>query len=481
MTEARRAGEPPRRELERRVVTVLFCDLADFTSLSERLDAEDVAIVQNAYFDAVRQAVGRHGGTLEKFIGDAAVAVFGVPTAGERDAERAVRCGLAVVGAIEQLGTRVGLDDGALHVRVGVNTGEAVVHPSAVAGEAMVTGDVVNTAARLQSSAPLNGVLLGPETALAVAHAVELELSADLELERQGPTRSRFSRSRPSCRARARARDGCAQPPDDRSRRGALPVGRPSIGVRRQLSAAHGHRSSGHGKVPASGRGGGACVRARRGCSSSSRASGRPLGVPSGRRARQHALAERGSSATLKRSATPLVSHLGSERAVVVADELAALLGVSEDVSRRLGTTDARSARFAAWSAGIAALDERPEVWLDRRCPLVWERRPRIPEIGDRRTGRLIVCTSRPVASRCPTLTGSRAATFSSSNRSPSPSTASLVRALVGERAPGRAHRPTCRADRAAIPSSSRSSSDPGSAVGCSRRPRRGGGWRARR
>ncbi len=183
MTEPGAASEAPRDEIERRVVTVIFCDLAGFTSLSERLDAEDVAIVQNAYFDAVRQAVGRHGGTLEKFIGDAAVAVFGVPTAGEQDAERAVRCGLAVVGAIEQLAARVGLEEGALHVRVGVNTGEAVVHPAPSAGEAMVTGDVVNTAARLQSAAPLNGVLLGPETALAVAHAVELEPAADLELK----------------------------------------------------------------------------------------------------------------------------------------------------------------------------------------------------------------------------------------------------------------------------------------------------------
>ncbi len=162
---------------------MLFCDLAGFTSLSERLDAEDVAIVQDAYFESVRHAVGRHGGTLEKFIGDAAVAVFGVPTSGEHDAERAVSCGFAVVGAIEQLATRVGLEDGTLHVRVGMNTGEAVVHPAPSAGEAMVTGDVVNTAARLQSAAPLNGVLLGPETALAVAHAVELEAAGELDLK----------------------------------------------------------------------------------------------------------------------------------------------------------------------------------------------------------------------------------------------------------------------------------------------------------
>ena len=174
---------PTQRELERRIVSVLFCDLAGFTSLSERLDAEDVAIVQNAYFDTVRDAVTRHGGTLEKFIGDAAVAVFGVPSAGEHDAEHAVGCGLAIVGAIEQLASRVGLEDGGVRVRVGIQTGEAVVHPSPAAGEAMVTGDVVNTAARLQAAAPLNSVLLGPDAALAVAHAVALEAAGDLELK----------------------------------------------------------------------------------------------------------------------------------------------------------------------------------------------------------------------------------------------------------------------------------------------------------
>jgi len=177
------SGSPEHGELERRIVTVLFCDLAGFTSLSERLDAEDVAIVQSAYFEAVRYAVTRHGGTLEKFIGDAVVAVFGVPAAGEDDAERAVCSALAITGAIEQLAARVGLEDGALQVRVGVNTGEAVVHPVPAAGEAMVTGDVVNTAARLQSAAPAGGVLVGPETALAVAHTVELAAVVELSLK----------------------------------------------------------------------------------------------------------------------------------------------------------------------------------------------------------------------------------------------------------------------------------------------------------
>ena len=169
-------------ELERRIVSVLFCDLAGFTSLSERLDPEDVATVQGAYFEAVRDAVTRHGGTLEKFIGDAAVAVYGVPLAREDDAERAVRSGLAIVGAVEQLSaSRAG---GRRARGAGrAQSGEAVVHPSPPPGEAMVTGDVVNTAARLQAAAPLGAVLLGGGTALAVASSVELEEVGGLTLK----------------------------------------------------------------------------------------------------------------------------------------------------------------------------------------------------------------------------------------------------------------------------------------------------------
>src|ERR687884_429528 len=95
----------------RRVVTVLFADLVGFTALSERLDAEDVAAVQDAYFAIVRETVGRYGGQLEKFIGDAAMAVFGVPRARDDDAERAVRAALALVASVEQLGARLNLDE----------------------------------------------------------------------------------------------------------------------------------------------------------------------------------------------------------------------------------------------------------------------------------------------------------------------------------------------------------------------------------
>lgn len=163
-------------------MTVLFADLVGFTSLSERLDAEDVATIQDAYFATVRDTVARHGGQVEKFIGDAAMAVFGVPRGRDDDAERAVRTGLALVEAVERLGARLDLDGGELRLRVGVNTGE-VVHTVGGPDAGRVTGDTVNTAARLQTAAEPGRVLIGEETALAVAEAIEVELVAPLMLK----------------------------------------------------------------------------------------------------------------------------------------------------------------------------------------------------------------------------------------------------------------------------------------------------------
>jgi class 3 adenylate cyclase len=170
------------RVVERRIVTVLFADLVGFTSLSERLDAEDVSLVQDAYFDAVRQTIERYGGVVEKFVGDAAMVVFGAPRVRDDDAERAVRAGLALVAAVDRLGASLGLDDGALRLRVGVNTGEAV-YGEATAERGPVTGDTVNVAARLQASAHPGSVVVGGLTALAVAEAVELERAGELELK----------------------------------------------------------------------------------------------------------------------------------------------------------------------------------------------------------------------------------------------------------------------------------------------------------
>jgi len=172
----------PRSDVERRIVTVLFADLVGFTALSERLDAEDVATVQDAYFALVRDTVARHGGRLEKFIGDAAMAAFGVPRGRDDDAERAVRAGLALVEAVERLGARLQLEGGDLRLRVGVNTGE-VVHATDGPDAGRVTGDTVNTAARLQTAADPGGVLLGEATALAVAAALEVEAVPPLVLK----------------------------------------------------------------------------------------------------------------------------------------------------------------------------------------------------------------------------------------------------------------------------------------------------------
>jgi class 3 adenylate cyclase len=150
------AGVP--RE-ERKVVTVVFADLVGFTARAERLDPEDVRSLLAGYHARLRAELERFGGTVEKFIGDAVMAVFGAPVAHEDDPERAVRAGLA----IREWATEQG---GELQVRVAVNTGQALVtldaRPSE--GEAMVAGDVVNAAARLQSAAPLNGVLVGAQT-----------------------------------------------------------------------------------------------------------------------------------------------------------------------------------------------------------------------------------------------------------------------------------------------------------------------------
>jgi class 3 adenylate cyclase/tetratricopeptide (TPR) repeat protein len=145
-------------------VTVLFCDLVGFTSASAEADPEDVRSRIRPYHARLRQDIERYGGTVEKFIGDAIMAVFGAPTAHEDDAERAVRAGLRILEAIEELNEH---DPSlSLQVRVGIGTGEAVValggRPEQ--GEGIVTGDVVNTASRLQGQAPVNGVACSEQT-----------------------------------------------------------------------------------------------------------------------------------------------------------------------------------------------------------------------------------------------------------------------------------------------------------------------------
>jgi class 3 adenylate cyclase/tetratricopeptide (TPR) repeat protein len=155
------APTPPE---ERRVVTVIFCDLAGFTARSDAADPEDVRARIRPYSRQLRAEIERYGGTVEKFVGDAVMAVFGAPVAHEDDAERAVRSGLRILEAIEELNEQQ--PELGLQVRVGINTGEAVVvlgaHPEQ--GEGIVTGDVVNTASRLQASAPVGAVAVGERT-----------------------------------------------------------------------------------------------------------------------------------------------------------------------------------------------------------------------------------------------------------------------------------------------------------------------------
>ncbi len=154
----------PVREV-RKVVTVLFCDVTGSTALGERLDPEQLRGVMAEYFAVARGAIERHGGTVEKFIGDAVMAVFGVPAVREDDALRAVRAALELQ------------DGAALDLRIGVNTGEVVTG----SGETLVTGDAINVAARLEQAAGAGEVLLGESTYQLVRDAVDAELMPPIE------------------------------------------------------------------------------------------------------------------------------------------------------------------------------------------------------------------------------------------------------------------------------------------------------------
>jgi class 3 adenylate cyclase/tetratricopeptide (TPR) repeat protein len=160
---------------ERRVVSVLFADLVGFTPFAEERDAEDVRDTLTRYFDIASDIIGRYGGTVEKFIGDAVMAVWGTPTAREDDAERSVRAALDLVDAVKVLGDTI-------QARAGVLTGEAAVTLGAT-NQGMVAGDLVNTAARLQSAAQPGTVLVGESTMRAASAAIAFEPAGEQALK----------------------------------------------------------------------------------------------------------------------------------------------------------------------------------------------------------------------------------------------------------------------------------------------------------
>ncbi len=159
---------------ERRLVSVLFADLVGFTTLAEGRDAEDTRELLSRYFDLAGDVIGRYGGTVEKFIGDAVMAVWGAPTAHEDDAERAVRAGLELVDVVRGLGPSI-------QARAGILTGEAAVTLGAT-NQGLVAGDLVNTASRLQSAAAAGTVLVGEATQRAAARAIAFEPAGDQAL-----------------------------------------------------------------------------------------------------------------------------------------------------------------------------------------------------------------------------------------------------------------------------------------------------------
>ena len=156
---------------QRKVVTVLFCDLVGSTALGESTDPEALRARMRGYFEDLRAVLERHGGTVEKFVGDAVMAVFGIPTSHEDDALRAVRAADEMRAAIAEHG---------FEARIGIDTGEVVVGGD---GQTLVTGDTVNVAARLEQAAASGEILIGGETRLLVRDAVRLELLEPLELK----------------------------------------------------------------------------------------------------------------------------------------------------------------------------------------------------------------------------------------------------------------------------------------------------------
>ena len=206
------ASAPPRAHppaatpvAERRLVSVLFADLVGFTPFAEERDAEEVRDTLSRYFDLARETVERYGGTVEKFIGDAVMAVWGTPTAREDDAERAVRAALDLVADVRGLGEN-------MQARAGVLTGEAAVTIGAV-DQGMVAGDIVNTAARLQGVAEPGTVLAGESTMRSALAAIAFEEAGDAVLKGKSSPVPAYRALRVVAERGGRNRSGALEPP----------------------------------------------------------------------------------------------------------------------------------------------------------------------------------------------------------------------------------------------------------------------------
>jgi class 3 adenylate cyclase/tetratricopeptide (TPR) repeat protein len=177
---ARLADVSAARSERRKTVTILFCDVTGSTPLGERLDAESLRRVMERYFAAMKAAIERHGGSVEKFIGDAVMAVFGVPSVHEDDALRALRAAADMKHVLAELNVELARDYAVtLAVRIGINTGEAVVGTA----EVLATGDAVNVAARLEQAAAPGEALVGAATVRLAGGAVQVEPVPPLELK----------------------------------------------------------------------------------------------------------------------------------------------------------------------------------------------------------------------------------------------------------------------------------------------------------
>ena len=193
---------------ERRLVSVLFADLVGFTQLSEQQDPEAVRDLLSRYFETARAAIEGYGGTVEKFIGDAVMAVWGAPTAHEDDAERAVRAALELVQAVSELS----IGGSPLALRAGVLSGEAAVSAGRQ-GEGLVAGDVVNTASRLQSVAPPGVVLVGEQTRQQTSAAIAYEPAGEQLLKGKQAPVAAWRALRVVARVGGEGRDEALEPP----------------------------------------------------------------------------------------------------------------------------------------------------------------------------------------------------------------------------------------------------------------------------